>query len=338
MADPKQESITWLRTEFEKIMKFDAGSLATGKDLGAMNFKAGEPLFRQMIDTVKELNSLPLDVLPMQTLQQLQSPVGQIAPIFTQISNFSLIGNQNPEATRNQLLAQAQQHHDALLLHAMPSIPYLTLKSTQGQEMVRRNTELLTETSNKVNAYVQELEQKRGEMDSIVKATRDAAAKVGVAQFATRFEETADDHDKVSKAWLGAAIALGLATAGVALALIWLLPPIGTLDAAAIQRIITKLVIISVFYLSAVWAAGNYRAHRHLWVVNKHRQNALATFQTFVHGAGDDMQTKNAVLLEATRCVFSPSITGYLSGGADEEAPISRVVEILKATGDVTKS
>jgi hypothetical protein len=168
-----------------------------------------------------------------------------------------------------------------------------------------------------------------GEMDSIVKAAQDAAAKVGVAHFATKFEEIAKDHDKQAAKWLIGTACLGAATAAVAISFLWLLPPLSAMsDPAAIQRIITKLVVISVFYFAALWSARNYRSHRHLSVVNRHRQNALSTFQTFVQASGDDQQTKNAVLLEATRCIFSPAVTGYL--GADEEVnPASRIVEIL---------
>ena len=117
----------------------------------------------------------------------------------------------------------------------------------------------------------------------------------------------------------------------VAIASIFLLLPTGTLgDPGTVQRIITKLVIISIFYFAALWASRNYRSHRHLSVVNKHRQSALSTFETFVKAANDD-QTKNAVLLEATHCIFSPAVSGYL--GAEEEGPANRIIEILKTAG-----
>ena len=93
----------------------------------------------------------------------------------------------------------------------------------------------------------------------------------------------------------------------------------------------TKIIVISLIYFAAIWASRNYRAHRHLNVVNSHRQNALMTFQTFVKAAGDeDKETKNAVLLEATRCIFSPTSTGYLGG--DQETPSSSIVEVLTKT------
>lgn len=109
------------------------------------------------------------------------------------------------------------------------------------------------------------------------------------------------------------------------------MPPLTDMgDPATIQRIITKIIVISIFYYAALWSSRNYRSHRHLSVVNKHRQSALSTFETFVNAAADQ-QTKNAVLLEATHCIFSPAVSGYL--GADEENPSNRIVEVLKTVG-----
>ncbi len=167
-----------------------------------------------------------------------------------------------------------------------------------------------------------------------MQAAKDAAAKIGVAQFATQFEELASDHSESGKHWLVATGVLGILTICVAILSVYFILPAGELsEPGTIQKIITKLVIISILYFAALWASRNYRSHRHLSVVNKHRQSALATFETFVKAANDE-QTKNAVLLEATHCIFSPATPGYL--GAEEEVPANRIIEILKTVGSGT--
>jgi hypothetical protein len=47
-----------------------------------------------------------------------------------------------------------------------------------------------------------------------------------------------------------------------------------------------------------------------------------------VEGAGGDAETKNAVLLAATNCIFAAANTGYLS--ADDDNPGARIIEVLK--------
>lgn len=54
------------------------------------------------------------------------------------------------------------------------------------------------------------------------------------------------------------------------------------------------------------------------------------TFETFVNAAADD-RMKDAVLLEATHCIFAPAVSGYLGG--DDEAQSNRVVEIFRNVG-----
>jgi hypothetical protein len=122
----------------------------------------------------------------------------------------------------------------------------------------------------------------------------------------------------------------------MALLILFEFPSAGLMnDAGIIQKIIARLVIVSILYYGVVWSAKNYKALRHLSVLNSHRQNALQTFESFVEGAGGDEQTKNAVLLEATHCIFSPANTGYL--GAEEDNPTSRIDEILKTVGTSSK-
>jgi hypothetical protein len=71
-----------------------------------------------------------------------------------------------------------------------------------------------------------------------------------------------------------------------------------------------------------------YRSQWHNHVVNKHRQNALSTFETFVKAASDE-QTKNAVLIQATQCIFSQQPTGFVAHDSDG-APSPQILEIVR--------
>ena len=75
------------------------------------------------------------------------------------------------------------------------------------------------------------------------------------------------------------------------------------------QYTVPKLIILSVFFSALIWAAKNYQAHRHNYVINRHRQDSLSTFEGFVSAAGDDTETKNAVLLQATQSIFASQST-----------------------------
>ncbi len=332
--EPRRTAVVALKKSLHQIAVWDVDELAERKDLGAISFESGKALFQQSIDLAKEAAPLPWELLPVVTVNEVQQSTDAIAAGFNQISEFTLVGQANPEQQRDNLLTQAQTQYDQFLTAMKPNLPYLTLKSAQIQDLIVESADLLNTTKQTVSKTLEEIEQKRTTIDSIVRAAQDAAAKIGVAQFATKFEEIANAHDKSSRAWLGGTVFLGLATIGLAAYFLSeaFAPTESSKDPATIHQIVTKLVVISLLYIAAVWSSRNYRSHRHLAVVNRHRQNALATFETFVKAVGEeDQQTKNAVLLEATRCIFSPTVTGYIS--ADTDTSGNRIIEILKTVG-----
>ena len=90
-----------------------------------------------------------------------------------------------------------------------------------------------------------------------------------------------------------------------------------------------KGLFLSPIYVWLNRSIKNYTAQKHLEVINTHRQNALETFDTFVAAAGDNRETRDAVLLAATEAIFDANQTGYLStktSGADNRNPILHVI------------
>ena len=97
-----------------------------------------------------------------------------------------------------------------------------------------------------------------------------------------------------------------------------------------VQFTITKVVVLTALFYGLSITNRNYKAHKHNAVMNKHRQNALSTFETFSSAASADDQTKNAVLLETTHSIFSNQQTGYLKSEGDSESN-SKIIEIIKS-------
>jgi len=110
---------------------------------------------------------------------------------------------------------------------------------------------------------------------------------------------------------------------------IFLFPDSKATNAEIVQFSIAKIVVLSALFYGLSICNRNYKAHRHNSTLNKHRQNALSTFETFAKAAGADNQTKNAVLIEATHTIFSNQQTGYLSSEKDNDSS-NKIVEIIK--------
>jgi hypothetical protein len=179
----------------------------------------------------------------------------------------------------------------------------LKLNDPVFKAAVEKSTDSITDLSRQVNSNIDALTTKVNDrlasLDAALQVARDTAAQTGVTRHAAAFKDSADAHAKSSTYWLIGAASLAMFTVVIAIVILFEFPSAGLMnDAGIIQKIVARVVIISILYFSVIWSAKNYKAHRHLSVLNAHRQNALQTFESFVEGAGGDEQTKSAVLLK----------------------------------------
>ena len=70
----------------------------------------------------------------------------------------------------------------------------------------------------------------------------------------------------------------------------------------------------------------------HLYTLNKHRENVLRTFESFVKST-DDPKIKDALLKEAAKAIFITGDTGYLSRKEGEKEGW----DLIQIINDLTK-
>jgi hypothetical protein len=95
-----------------------------------------------------------------------------------------------------------------------------------------------------------------------------------------------------------------------------------------IQNTVVRILVVSILFSVMLWSGGMYKAHRHNHIVNRHRANALSTFQAFAESTSDG-QTKNAVLLQETNCIFMPQASGY-SSKESQQAMQPQIFEVVR--------
>lgn len=288
---------------------------------------------KTVVDLAALIDNLSLESLPPQILDDIDDVAKDIlagVEALNKDRDVQVI-SLSTEEIRLSLQGLEQRCKD-FCTRVFPIYSYLSFKADSFRSGITQIEEVLRGTRERADQELKAIEKSKAELDSIVQVARDTASQAAVSYHAQEFGKIAQEHIDASKQWLKASIVLACITIAVAVIFLLLLPPLGALnEAATIQRLITKIVIASILYYAAIWSTKNYKTHRHLAVVNLHRQSALKTFEAFVKASASDEQTKNAVLLEATRCIFAPSNTGYL--GADEENPSSRIIEIFKNVG-----
>ena len=185
------------------------------------------------------------------------------------------------------------------------------------------------ELNDKIATFDNALSQMKGESEKLQNRMLQYSAILETQKFST----TADDHDDHANRWLVLLCCwIGLLIVGsiAALANGKMELEIKGGTAGVIQWASTRVFLLTVAYYVLLLCNRNYRAHRHLAIVNKHRANAIAQFEAF-RDAAHGQEVKNAVLLEATKCIFAPAVTGYLS--LEEDSAPSRIMEIQRLYG-----
>jgi tetratricopeptide (TPR) repeat protein len=321
-----------IKLKLQQFLNIDLDSLTREIELGnQLSFKKGEAIFIKIIDLFKKVNAVELFDVPYSYLHGYEGQLDHAISLFEQIKVFDP-NTSNPASLRDSLINQLEQQFDSYYSTAIPILTAGLLKSNDlSVQKAKLNDTLLELVKEKETAKKESVKLLTDIQDVLDKA-RQAAVEVGVAQHYLIFKEEAEEHKQLSELWLTRIIYVLFAIGGVGLGLLFISPK-DTATISLIQFTVTKIVILSVLFYGLTICTRNYKAHKHNSILNKHRQNALNTFETFTKAAGSDIQTKNAVLLEATHTIFSNQQTGYLNNDSDSDSP-NKIIEIFKNVGE----
>ena len=277
-------------------------------------------------DLFKTFRKCELYFLPDAELKRFREFTGQALELFKRSKARPI----SPEEHQS-IIDSSEKLYDVCFPPVSSAIAYWTAKNldVKGQ---KEETESLIEQLNK----------RKGEAEQILRDVKETVQKATVAKEAVHFKEEAQSHKVAGYGWLSATVALALITFVFAWnsyklyeqlilrAFAENASPFTT--AQSIQLGVAKLFLFSLLVGGIVWCGRVYRAHRHNYVVNKHRQNALGTFDTFVNSA-HDQQTKSAILLQATQAIFTPQHTGYISQEG-EAGGYPQIMEIVRSVAE----
>lgn len=314
---------TWadkLVQDVKKVMERGIDALVRPELGSQLSFESAKDTFESILALYAGLSRLPVGRLPEGTLQELLTMTGATNELMNRVSGFSLTTpGSDPLTARNSILASIEQNYSQVCRMVLPVVAFW---SSEGEH--RR------ELTDQLETAVASSRALRDELVNIVEVARSAAGQVGVAKYSEYFASEAEQHRRAGNWWLLVTVVVALAAIGFGVFLLqsYIKQAQELTVAKSIQLAVAKAAVLSVLYMAVVWCGRVYKAQRHNQVVNRHRLNALNTFEAFVKAASDD-QTKNAVLLQAARATFSPQKTGYL--GRDAEAQESpQIMEIIR--------
>jgi hypothetical protein len=322
-----------VRTVCAELTKEPMAALVTNPNWGALNFTKAQPDLEQAAAIATTIKNLPIETLPPNELVVLRDRLNPVLALVDRMRKFT-IEAPNAVAQRDEIIAQIKGEVPQLYAQAQIRVPFLALQ--RGD--VRRNEEAFAQALANMQQLVANATKtaadRQREIDQIISAMREASATVGVAHFTTDFLTTADKCDTQSRQWLFATAGFAAATIVAALAFPFVFTTNTTIDMHGAQILTSKLVTLGVLFTTTIWCGRMYKAGKHQAAVNRHRGDALKTFQAFVKATNDE-STRDAVLLETTRSIFALTSTGYLDGSdGTNDAPI-KILEVIKSAANV---
>ncbi len=328
----KPDRATTLRELCESVTEKPIEQLVSHPDWGRVNFEgAGEDL-KTIFGIANQLKNLPVELLPDGEINPLIHCLQQVSEQVGSIRKFS-IEQANPTGVRDGIVTNLRNHAEQLYTQSQARIPFLAVQ--RGD--VKRNEEALARAVTKADelnhSAVATANESKAELEKIIAAAREASASVGVAVFTGDFKKTADDLGISAGNWLKLTAifaAITILTAGF-FPVVFPITEAG-FTLTAIQIFTSKVVVLGALFAATIWIGRMYKATKHQESVNRHRENGLKTFQAFVKAASDD-QTRNAVLIETTRSIFSITNTGYLDGAeSPHDGGAVQILELIKSS------
>jgi len=328
--DQTKQALSGLNDVLEWYRGADAEKLKRS-DLGPLSFDASGDIVARTLGLYRSLLDCDLSNVSYAKVSEITTAANAAKTILEQIRLFE-VTQQNPAGERQNIIQRLVDQWEVDFSAVTPVLAYATKSSADFQRLEREARGALSDLNTSKGTFKEQTDGILGQMNTALGLVQDAAKKAGVSKHAVHFKDEAITAKWVAVAWL--VVAILLAVVIVCYVIFHVEPKLVTLvNPTAIELVkesLPRLLVVFVLSFGMIWAAKNVRASTHNFVVNRHRQNALASFETFVEGASGK-EVKDAVLIQATSAIFAPQDTGYATGELPH--PVSQVLDVLKTGG-----
>ena len=150
MVDQNDKTYANLISLLDQIISYDLIELAERSALGSINFSSAKDMLTRIIELYKNFRALPIEVLPIGIIKEINAKVQEVANTFSQIASFSIEGVPNPSQIRDQLINRLSGDYDGSFRIIAQWSPYLSFRSADVQEKIRTANELVASSKAEV--------------------------------------------------------------------------------------------------------------------------------------------------------------------------------------------
>lgn len=318
LIQPHETSLDRLREALDEIVSVDPQSFSEISAHGVtLDLSTGVPVVERLVGVFRTIRDSDLGAIPDAHRQTLAQELHRTLAECQQIRELDP-RNQSPENITSSLRTVYQEVYS----NVSPILAHVGTDPA-GLEELKRQAETAV---GRIASAEEQVGTMLEESDTALSQIKQAAAEAGVTEHAIIFDKAAKRHAKTKYIWLGAGVILAATT----LLLAWHMA--GQVEERslpeAIQFMGARIILFGVLTYALVSCVRTYRAEAHNQVVNAHRYNAMRSFKLFT-AASSDEATRNAVLMQATQCIFSHRPSGF-GQREDDAAPQSQVLELTR--------
>ena len=265
------------------------------------------------------------------------------------IGNFEITG-ENPRREHDRCLREISGFCEDVKNALSNTLTYVkSRKFDQLEDQVKTtltdaaeefNTE--TEKLQKLGENTQQNEEKRQEnFDQLYIQLQNQLTEKPISLYKTIFNDQAKKHGTAAWIWLSVTVGLTFVSGGIFWWVLKDLVPAGNDLSEILPNLLTKGFFLSLIYLLLNRSIKNYTAEKHLEVINIHRQNALETVDPFLDATKENRETRDQILLAATKTIYDANQSGYLStktGSSDSASPVQQIIKEVLPSKSSDKS
>ncbi len=256
---------------------------------------------------------------------------GLISNVINPVISFSVKDNSNASQQYQDIINNLNNLHNAFIALTRPLTTVIDISNlTPGQ--LKSEINAFSDFRNSAEKILKELNEKKESAETII---RKASGIGATSSSGDIFSTQAKEHQDLAKNWFRASIA---SFAVLFLAFIFIFnswPPFENFNIAQIKDNVTlihalvfKLLILSSIYFILHQCVKSYKINKHLYVINKHKHNALSVYPQILT-AGEDPETRSAIASQAAKSIFEQVPTGYLDYD-DDPRPVNPTAIVNK--------
>jgi len=320
-----------LRNNLSACLEYSSLDLVSRRSWRNIRFDEITQVLGQLYSTCDDLLNSPIEDLTSSTNRTLDDLLRHVMDQLAKINSFRPeSAGERTEVIRDKIANDALIVINKFLDNARPWVAYLITQRINAPKRLGALEDKAERNSKEFDDYFR---SKKDEFDRLSSDAREIFGAHGLTLFAGSFDAEAEHQSSSARGWPGVTAPLFALTFTASCLVFYSATDSGTRSGidGSLLTLARGVPLILVLLTIALWSGKTYRALKHQAAVNRHRFLSIKTFQTFM-SAAVDQNIKDAVLLEATKTVFSHTATGYLASGQEGTSTDSRAIEILRSS------